>query len=288
MLQQEKNYWNKFKQKFIAFLYKEKKYTDNTVNNVLKVIKIFFNYLHIEKAYSVGSFHKQLRISSQNTIPTVLQVEQLQFLISDLKFEESLNFYLKRVKDIFVFGCTVALRVSDLMKLQQKNIITHGEETYLSSFTQKTNTPIQIPLPRYAVDIIKKYKGKNGKYLLPRLSNTNLNIQIKKLIQKAGWDYPTVKVISKQGKLVELKNKNGNVWKFYEHITAHTMRRTAITTLLILGVPEIVVRKLSGHAPGSKEFYKYVSIAQSYLNNEVKNAYQKLILYKHNNENNNT
>ena len=63
------------------------------------------------------------------------------------------------------------------------------------------------------------------------------------------------------------------------------MRRTAITTLLILGVPEIVVRSVSGHAPGSKEFYKYVSLAQSYLNKEVKNAHQKLILYKKNNEN---
>jgi integrase len=279
ILQQEKNYWNKFKQKFMSFLYKEKKYADNTVNNVFKIIKIFFNYLQIEKAYSIGNYHKQFRVSLQNTTPTVLQIEQLHFLISDNKFEENLNNHLKRVKDIFVFGCTVALRVSDLMKLQQKNITTHGEETYLSLFTQKTNALIQIPLPHYAVDIIKKYKSKNGKYLLPRLSNTNLNIQIKKLIQKAGWDYSAVKVISKQGKLVELKNKNGNVWKFYEHITAHTMRRTAITTLLILGVPEIVVRNVSGHAPGSKEFYKYVSIAQSYLNKEVKNAHQKLMLY---------
>ena len=55
------------------------------------------------------------------------------------------------------------------------------------------------------------------------------------------------------------------------------MRRTAITTLLMLGVPENLVRRVSGHAPGSKEFYKYVSIAQEYLNEEVKNAYKKLM-----------
>ena len=55
------------------------------------------------------------------------------------------------------------------------------------------------------------------------------------------------------------------------------MRRTAITTLLIMGVPETMVRKISGHAPGSNEFYKYVGIAQDYLNREVKTAYQKLI-----------
>ena len=55
------------------------------------------------------------------------------------------------------------------------------------------------------------------------------------------------------------------------------MLLTAITTLLIMGVPELIVRKISGHAPGSKEFYRYVSIAQEYLNDEVQNAYKKLI-----------
>ena len=55
------------------------------------------------------------------------------------------------------------------------------------------------------------------------------------------------------------------------------MRRTAITTLLIMGVPEMVVRKISGHAPGSKEFYRYVSVAEDYMNQEVKNAHKKLV-----------
>ena len=112
---------------------------------------------------------------------------------------------------------------------------------------------------------------------MPRLSVTNLNIQIKKLIKKAGWDYPLSKVISKQGKLTELKDHDGKGWRFHQHITAHTMRRTAITTLLIMGVPELIVRKISGHAPGSKEFYRYVSVAQDYMNHEVKIAYKKLI-----------
>ena len=57
------------------------------------------------------------------------------------------------------------------------------------------------------------------------------------------------------------------------------MRRTAITTLLILGVPELVVRNLSGHAPGSKEFYKYIAIANEYSNTQIKEAQKKIINY---------
>ncbi|MEO6812421.1 MAG: hypothetical protein ABI172_00715 [Ginsengibacter sp.] len=55
------------------------------------------------------------------------------------------------------------------------------------------------------------------------------------------------------------------------------MRRTAITTLLLLGVEENMVRTISGHSPGSKEFYKYVALVQNYLNQQVIYAHDKLL-----------
>ncbi len=276
-LQKEKNYWNRFYVQFSNFLYKEKGYFDNYVSSTFKILKTFFNYLQTDKGFSVGNYYKAFKIPQQVFPPVVLQPEQLQFLITNKEFEANLSPYLKRVKDIFIFGCTIALRVSDLMKLEKKHIISNGEEVYLKLFTQKTGTEVKIPLPDYAVTIINRYKYKAGKYVLPRLSNTNINIQVKKLVKKAGWDFTLVKSMSRQGKIQEVKNPNGKSWQFYQHITAHTMRRTAITTLLIMGVPELVVRKISGHAPGSKEFYRYVAIAQDYMSKEVKIAYKKLI-----------
>lgn len=276
-IQREKNYWNRFFTKFSAFLYNEKKYHDNYVSNVFKIIKTFFNYLQKEKGFVIGNYHRSFRIPLQLSAPVVLLPEQLNFLITNKDFENKLNPYLKRAKDIFVFGCTVSLRFSDLMALKKNNIVLYNSEYLLVVFTKKTGTEIKIPLPPYLLEIIHKYRRKAGRYLLPRLSSTNLNIQIKKLINAAGLDHTLPKTISNRGRMIELKTASGEAWPFYKHITAHTMRRTAITTLLILGVPETVVRKVSGHAPGSKEFYKYVSIAQQYLNKEVKNAYQKLL-----------
>ena len=54
------------------------------------------------------------------------------------------------------------------------------------------------------------------------------------------------------------------------------MRRTAITTMLCLGMPEHVVRKISGHSPMSKEFFRYVSLAQSYHDKETAIVFDKL------------
>lgn len=280
-LQREKNYWKRFFKQFSDYLYKEKGYYDNTVSNIFKILKTFFNYLQQEKGYWVGSYHRSFRIPIQNTAPVVLTPEQLQFLITNMEFNKSLTPYLKRARDIFVFGCTVALRYSDLMNLKISNLVQTETETYLTLYTQKTNTKIRVPLPEYALDILQRNKRKTGQFLLPRLSSTNLNRQIKKLIKFAGWDHSLPKYISLRGKIVEKKSNGNNTCKFYEHITAHTMRRTAITTLLMMGVSENVVRKISGHAPGSKEFFKYVSIAQEYVNFEVKKAHKKLVYYSH-------
>jgi intergrase/recombinase len=54
------------------------------------------------------------------------------------------------------------------------------------------------------------------------------------------------------------------------------MRRTAVTTMLILGMPENVVRKISGHAVGSKAFYRYVNFAQGYMDEEIDKVHEKL------------
>ncbi|MDX2046277.1 MAG: hypothetical protein SFU87_05795, partial [Chitinophagaceae bacterium] len=119
VLQQEKNYWARFFVQFSNFLYRDKGYYDNYVLGTFKILKTFFNYLQKEKGFITGNYHKSFRVPVQQAAPVVLTPEQLQYLITDKAFEESLNTYQRRAKDIFVFGCTVGLRVSDLMKLKK-------------------------------------------------------------------------------------------------------------------------------------------------------------------------
>lgn len=64
--------------------------------------------------------------------------------------------------------------------------------------------------------------------------------------------------------------------RFCDVATTHTMRRTAITTMLSLGVPEQVVRKISGHSASGKEFYRYVLWAQTYQDGEMESMFAKL------------
>ncbi len=64
--------------------------------------------------------------------------------------------------------------------------------------------------------------------------------------------------------------------RFCDIVSSHIMRRTAITSLLVLGVSERTVRKISGHTESSSSFARYVNLAQSYQDSELERAHLKL------------
>ena len=49
--------------------------------------------------------------------------------------------------------------------------------------------------------------------------------------------------------------------------------------MLILGMPEHLVRKVSGHTAASRSFNRYVHYAQSYMDKEIQKVHDKLGQY---------
>lgn len=274
---QEKKYWNSFYQKFTDYLHNDLGHYDNYVGNNIKMLRVFFNYLETEKGIVTGGFHRQFYVRKERIQIVTLLPEQLNFLIHNTKLEEMLDESLIKTKDIFVFGCTVALRVSDLLNLKKSNIENINGEIYLKAQSKKTGSVSRIKLPDYAISILDKYKN-CYRTLLPPISNGRLNLNIKKLIELAGWTDAYVKTREKKGVPVPVykDSKKKKHYRFCDLVTSHTMRRTGITTMLCLGMPEQLVRKISGHAPGSKEFFKYVELSQVYLDTETNKMFENL------------
>ena len=258
-------YWKLFYEYFSGYLYMKDCF-DNYVGTQFRVIRTFFNYIKNEKGVATGDVQKLFYFRSEEIAIVVLSLEQLKFLISDKDFETTLPEYLQRTKDVFVFGCTVGLRFGDLMKLRKRNLERIGNDIYLSVRSDKTSTHTRVKLPQYAVDILYKYR--HLKTLLPVLSNNRLNITIKQLCEKAGWTYEVGKCRERRG-IEKQIIKNNKPQRFCDLITTHSMRRTAITTLINMGMPEIMVRKISGHAAMSKDFYRYVNYAQNLIDKET-------------------
>jgi integrase len=273
----EKNYWKKFHKRFCDYLYIDCGHYDNYVGHCMKNIKVFINYLNKDLVLRTGDFHKLLYVRKEEIAIFPLMPEELNFLIYNRDFEGRLSPRLQEVKDFFVFGCTVALRFSDLIQLRKTSLRIINHHYYLSVRSKKTATDSIIKLPGHAVTILGKYQ-KQAKWLLPRFNRVNLNTYIKTLLEMAGFTHTVAVSRERRGVGIELKPRKAEHkgFRFCDVASTHTMRRTAITTMLSLGMTEQVVRKISGHSPSSKEFYRYTLWAQMYQDTETEKVFEKL------------
>lgn len=274
-----KFYWQQFYFKFTDYLY-SKGHFDNYVGTNIKTLRVFFNYLTNEQQMQIGNFHKNFHVPKEDIPIVVFSTDQLKYLIYDREFEEKIPIDLRVIKDVLVFGCTVALRISDLMALKPFHLVKLDNGYYLKVKSIKTNTDTSIKLPDYALAILNKYKGQQ-KTLLPQLSIPHFNRQLKRLAASITDKEPMIKTRLKRGKptIIYKDSKKRQHFTMADHVTTHTMRRTAITTMLRLGMPEQLVRKISGHAAHSKEFFKYVAFLQSYQDEETEKVFEKLATF---------
>ena len=274
----EKNYWKKFYKNFTEFMYKRGCF-DNYVGTTIKVIRVFFNYLKEEKDIYAGDFHKKFYVRKEEIDILVLSPERLKFLIHDKDFENKLTITQKKLKSIFVFGCTTGLRFSDIFLLTNKNFEFTNNEWYLKLKSKKTKTYSFIKLSNYAVDIYIRNKPKNSTSTVFGSKNlANFNRSLKRIGEMAGFTEIVEISREKQGIAKKIVAKNAKN-RFCDTMSSHMMRRTAITTLLILGMPEHLVRKISGHSHGSTSFNRYVHYAQPYIDIELQKIHDKLENY---------
>ena len=283
VLLQERNYWKAFYRKFSDFLFKEKGYYDNFVGFTFKTLKSAFWYFKNEKCLAMQEFYESFYVREENIKIITLLPEQLCFLILDKDFEAKLSQRLRYFKDMFVFGCTAALRYSDLMNVCVKDVEEQGGASFLRFKSVKTGADVSIKLPQFACSIFRKYSAKKNprQKLFTHLSLFRFNMNVKKMGLIAGWTSPVGKYRSQNGEQKEIQDVSGKLFRFCDLLSSHVMRRTGITVLLMLDMPEYLVRKISGHTANSESFFRYVNFAQSYITTAIDKAHTNLLsLYK--------
>jgi site-specific recombinase XerD len=280
LLKYERNYWKKFYLQFTNYLYFKRNFFDNYVGTVIKIVRNFFHFVNDEFDIATGNYYKTFYVCKEEIPVITLMPRQLYFLITNKAFEESLSRSLRKTKDIFVVGCTIALRVSDLFALRFSDLEEVEGSHYIHTRTIKTASHVRVKLPGYAVAIIEKFRStaRRRRTVFPPIPRTRFNQQLKDIALLAGWTSPITKERSKRG-VYELTAGSANEQpsRFCDIISSHVMRRTAITTMLMMGMKEPAVRKISGHTDNSKYFYRYVNLVQSYLDNEVDVAFSRLM-----------
>lgn len=151
---------------------------------------------------------------------------------------------LERARDIFIFQCYTALRVSDVSKLKRENISKDAKgDYYIDIVTEKDDDRVHYKLARRAVDIYIKYADNvyENDLAFPIISSQKYNKHLKEL-----------------GKAADLKGE----WIDYEYrlnekevvktpksdLSSHTARRTFIVTAMNEGVPLDLIALITSHS----------------------------------------
>jgi len=264
----------KFYKEYCDFMTKKHGAVNNYTGQSIKTLRTFYNWVNLELGINTGNFHKSFYVPSEDIPIVTLSIEQLNFMIHDKAFEMSLPGYLQKAKDVFVFGCTTGLRISDIRRLRLQHIVYRDGATYVNISTQKVGYETLIKLPSFCMDIIRKYKFQKKK-LLPIALDSRFNTRIRELCERAGYTWHMPKYRKVGNKLIEVK-KEGKQYRFCDMVSSHTMRRTCITNMLCSGMPEHVVRKISGHVGNSKSFFRYVELAQKLVDQEIDKMFDRL------------
>lgn len=237
-----------FYQEFVKYLTydavkpnKEKGLATNTVGKQIKNLKIFLNYCfkhEIIERFDLTDF----KTLTEEVDKIYLTEDEIAAIYNyDLAKEPELEKY----RDLFVVGCHTGLRYSDFSRIKLENII--NDEIRITP--GKSHKTVIIPMHTD----VKAILSKHGNNLTEGVDSYTFNKTIKKVGELAGID-DLIILTKKQGpNKIEFKHPK------FELISSHTCRRSFCTNQFLLGVPSILIMKISGHKT-EKSFLRYIRI----------------------------
>ncbi|WP_428664402.1 site-specific integrase [Runella sp.] len=180
---------------------------------------------------------------------------------------------LERVRDAFLFSCYTGLRYGDLHGLTSNEIKNEASYSYIELVPKKSRSrmkeakSVQVPIPAFALEILRKYDGSLRS--LPVLSNQKMNEYLKQVAELAGITVQTQTVEYQKGfPIIKYKKK-------FELITVHVARHTYATLSLVMGVPIEVIQKVLGHSD-LKMTMRYAKIVDAYKNAVILGVWDKV------------
>lgn len=247
---------------FKDYLYGEQGLSDPTVLKNIKTSKVFIRHLVRLKLI------KDLNLSEVKTTakPGEIYVIPIDRII-EMQNKQIENLKLAQVRDVFCFMCWTGQRYSDIERLTWQDINKNeSDELIWDLTTVKTRDRIQVPIIDYAFEIIQKYKKYENP--LPHYSNQKINEYLKELGKLLKWDWIVKKVHYFNGQ------PNERSVPFHDVLTTHVGRKSFITNSLILGIPERIVKEVSGHKD-DKSFSRYVKLAENYKSRIIREKFSK-------------
>jgi integrase len=246
----------KFFEDLRSYAFDTRKIEDNYFAKIVAVLKTFLNWA-FDCDYLKDQVYKKFKATEKETEVICLTLEEFLALHS-YEFKSA---RLQHVRDVFIFGCSTGLRFSDLISLKP----SHVNEDFIVKNIQKTKEHIMIPLNKYSREIITRYAD-SPRSPLPKVSHQKFNKYIKECCEQVGIDTPVTITRFSGG------TRKEKTFPKHKLITSHVARKTFTTLSLILGVPERIVKSITGHKK-EENFKRYVNYTKEFEKSQVEKVW---------------
>lgn len=225
--------------------------SDNYINYLSSTLSQFVNWLRKkDKGLELGAIQKQKPIA-YGTPYYIDKVQRDVLYAAEMPTKE-----LETVRDIFILQCYIGCRYSDLHSFTYSNIFGNT----LSYIAKKTIThepkTITVPIHSVAMQIIDKYRGMNGEYVIPRISTAAFNNRLKSV-------FASCKEVDTPVTIRDKHTGESVVTTLSKVASTHMARRTFIGCLYENGFRESDICALSGHKEGSISIQRYRKVSDT-------------------------
>lgn len=221
----------------------------NTVTGMLHKIRAFNNWAIKHDYTSNYPFKKYEFRECVYGTPIFLTLDELK-IINEYNFD--FNQQLEVQRDIFIFQSLTGIRVGDMYKLTNANII-NGSLHYIPEKTKKEHgRTVVVPLNEVAIKIVDKYKNHKSDKIFPFISFQQYNYKIKEVLTLAG--------ITRNVTVINTITRNYEIKPINKIASSHLARRNFIANLYLHVQDQAMLSSLTGHVPNSRSFERYRQI----------------------------
>lgn len=250
---------------FRDYLQKTRKNQDSTNEKDMKSFKTFIGF-HQNKGAIKKFDLSEVKLSSKEGEIYVVPFNRL-IQLQDFDFKDS---FLSSIRDMFCFMCWTGQRYGNYISMKKSDLI-RNEKGILEwkCVPEKIvfKPLLSIPIVKYAEQILNRYRG-NSLPIPIGMSLDDFNKAVREMGKEMKWDFEVKKVKHYNG-IAETENV-----PFYSILSAHVARKTYITSSLMLGIPERIVREISS-SKDEKAFSRYVKYVEGFLSSTVYQAYSE-------------
>jgi integrase len=209
-----------------------------SVNHYRTIFNSTFNFAIRWKKYDDNPTAPVKQMPENDPRDRFVTVQELALLLDQCKIEE--DFELRGF--IAVAACT-GMRKGEILPRRWEEVRVDDEYPFIYTAKTKNRRPKRLPLPAFAVEALREMPSYGqGEYLFPAKPNVRFKENFKK---------PYAYDLGKRFRRVCAKAG-------ITDLRIHDLRHFATTLLFMDGVPDAIIRKMTGHTSQVMERYKHL------------------------------